>query len=94
VIVTPGAGRGLVRCRRFFERKNALASRRAATAISQRFSLLETNPEIGRPLPDEPGLRELIIGFGDLGYVALYRFDPTADAVYILAFRHQREAGY
>src|SRR5271168_3589619 len=40
------------------------------------------------------GLRELVIGFGDSGYVALYRHDSTADVVYVLAFRHQKEAGY
>ena len=67
---------------------------RAAAAIEQRFLLLEDNPEIGRPFPGEPGLRELIIGFGDSGYVALYRFEPSDDAVYVLAFRHQKEAGY
>jgi mRNA-degrading endonuclease RelE of RelBE toxin-antitoxin system len=39
-------------------------------------------------------LRELPISYGDAGYVALYRFDPDTDAVYVLAFRHQREAGY
>jgi hypothetical protein len=41
-----------------------------------------------------PELRELVIAFGDSGYVALYRHEPTADAVYVLAFRHQKEAGY
>jgi hypothetical protein len=35
-----------------------------------------------------------MIGFGDSGCVALYRYDPTLDAVYVLAFRHQKEAGY
>jgi plasmid stabilization system protein ParE len=35
--------------------------------------------------------REWIIGFGDTGYVALYRYD--GDTVIILAVRHQREAG-
>lgn len=49
---------------------------------------------MGRPFPELPELRELVISFGDSGYVALYRFDPTADAVYVLAFRHQKEAGY
>jgi hypothetical protein len=39
-------------------------------------------------------LRELIIAFGDSGYVALYRHDRERDMVYVLAFRHQREAGY
>ncbi len=36
--------------------------------------------------------RELVIGFGDSGYVVLYRYDD-AIAV-ILAVRHQKEAGY
>jgi plasmid stabilization system protein ParE len=49
---------------------------------------------MGRPLDDMPELRELIIGFGESGYVALYRHEPDDDAVYVLAFRHQREAGY
>jgi ParE toxin of type II toxin-antitoxin system, parDE len=39
-------------------------------------------------------LRELVIAFGDSGYVALYRYDRDDDAVYVLAFRHQREAGF
>ena len=39
-------------------------------------------------------LRELVIAFGDSGYVALYRHEPADDAVYVLAFRHQKEAGY
>ncbi len=49
---------------------------------------------MGRPLPEHPELRELIIGFGESGYGALYRYEPDADAVYVLAFRHQKEAGY
>ena len=49
---------------------------------------------MGRPSPDLPELRELTIAFGDSGYIALYRHEPTTDAVYVLAFRHQKEAGY
>ena len=51
-------------------------------------------PEIGRPHPQAPGLRELLIAFGDSGYVALYRHESAEDAVFVLAFRHQKEAGY
>nr|WP_269147108.1 hypothetical protein [Sphingomonas melonis] len=36
----------------------------------------------------------MVIGFGSSGYVALYRHDLADDAVYVLALRHQREAGY
>ena len=67
---------------------------RAGQAIEHQFALLEKKPEIGRPLDDLPELRELIIPFGDSGYVALYRHVVKTDSVYVLAFRHQKEAGY
>ncbi|MDP9838109.1 plasmid stabilization system protein ParE [Neorhizobium huautlense] len=56
--------------------------------------MLEQSPEIGRPASGTESLRELLIPFGHSGYVALYRFHPAEDIIYILAFRHQREAGY
>ena len=56
--------------------------------------ILETEPEIDRPVDDLPELRELMIPFGDSGYVALYRHEVIADTVPVLAFRHQKEAGY
>ena len=93
VVVTEGAAQGLERCRRFLAVKALDAARRAGQAIERQFLLLETVPDLGRPLPDLPELRELIIAFGDSGYVALYRHEPAADAVYVLAFRHQKEAG-
>ncbi len=67
---------------------------RAGQAIKHQLELLETVPEIGRPFDDLPELRELIIPFGDSGYVALYQFDVKNESVYVLAFRHQKEAGY
>jgi plasmid stabilization system protein ParE len=93
LILAAGAVRGLDRCRRFLHDKSPSAARRAAAAIARHLSLLESSPEIGRPSGDPP-LRELVIPFGDSGYVALYRHEPSDDAVYLLAFRHQREAGY
>ena len=50
------------------------------------------HPLIGRLL--ESDLRELLISRGKTGYVALYSFEETHDAVFILAIRHQREAGF
>lgn len=70
------------------------AAKRAGQAIERQLLLLETAPDIGRPLPEMPELRELVISFGDSGYVALYRYERADDAVYVLAFRHQKEAGY
>ncbi|WAK00378.1 type II toxin-antitoxin system RelE/ParE family toxin [Methylobacter sp. YRD-M1] len=94
MIVTARAAQSLEHCRRFLTEKNPQALMRAGQAIASRFSLLETEPGIGRPLDELPELRELIIPFGDSGYVALYHVDASADAVYVLAFRHQKEAGY
>ena len=94
VIVTEGAGQGLEHCRQFLATKNPLAVKRAGQIIERQFALLETTPDLGRPLPELPALRELIINFGDSGYVALYRHEPADDAIYVLAFRHQKEAGY
>ena len=94
VIVTEGAGLGLERCRQFLAVRVPQAAKRTAQAIERQFLLMETTPDMGRPCLDLPELRELVIGFGDSGYIALYRYEPAADAVYVLAFRHQKEAGY
>lgn len=94
VIVTEGAAQGLEHGRQFLATKNPLAVKRAGQIIERQFALLETTPDIGRPLPELPELRELIINFGDSGYVVLYRHEPADDTVYVLAFRHQKEAGY
>ncbi len=94
VIITEGAVQGLENCRLFLSEKNPQVAIRAGHAIEHQFALLETEPEIGRPFDDLPELRELIIPFGDSGYVALYRHEIEANAVYVLAFRHQKEAGY
>jgi len=94
VIITEGAAKGLERCRRFLAEKNPHASKRAAQAISQAFELLASSPCMGRPLVDLPDLRELIIPFGESGYTALYRYDLGTEVIVVLAFRHQKEAGY
>ena len=94
VIITEGAVEGLERCQKFLAAKTLEAARRAGQAIERQFLLLETAPDVGRPFPEMPELRELVIAFGDSGYVILYRHEPADDAVYVLAFRHQKEAGY
>ncbi len=94
VIITQGAADGLEHCRLFLVDKNPLAARKAGQVIESQLLLLETTPDIGRPLEEHPDFRELVIAFGESGYVALYRHELEADSVYILAFRHQKEAGY
>jgi plasmid stabilization system protein ParE len=60
--------------------------------VDDALMMLSHHPEIGRRV--ENGLRELMISRGRTGYVALYVFDEFADEVWVLAVRHQREAGY
>lgn len=60
--------------------------------LVQAIDILAHSPLIGRPAGS--GLRELIIGRGARGFVALYRFVPAIDTVFVLAVRHQREAGF
>ena len=60
--------------------------------IVDAIDILSHSPLIGRPFPG--GARELVIGLGSRGYVALYRYVPAIDPVCVLAVRAQREAGY
>jgi toxin ParE1/3/4 len=60
--------------------------------IVQAIQVLTHSPLIGRPV--KGGKRELVIGRGSFGYVALYRFVASVDTVFMLAIRSQRETGY
>lgn len=56
--------------------------------------ILDTHPEIGRPLSRGSTLRELVISHGKTGYIALYEYSPIEKMVRVVAIRHQREAGH
>ena len=60
--------------------------------IVQAIDVLQSNPLIGRPARND--LRELVIGQRTRGNVALYRYVPELDTVFVLAIRAQKEAGY
>ena len=60
--------------------------------IVQALQILSGSPLIGRPV--KGGKRELEIGKGLPGYVALYRYIADIDAVFVLAVRARRESGY
>lgn len=68
------------------------AAMQTAEMIEEAVNILRRHPLIGRPA--EAGLRELLISRGKTGYVALYRYEPEANAVLVLAIRHQRELGH
>lgn len=54
--------------------------------------VLQHSPWIGRTSRD--GKRELVIGRGARGYIALYRYIEAIDTVVVLSVRAQREDGY
>ena len=60
--------------------------------ILEAIQILSRSPLIGRPVAG--GKRELIIGKGNRGYVALYRYLAGIETVFILALRAQRESGF
>ena len=76
----------------FLRQKDRQAALRAVSTIRESLLLLQQMPQIGRPVED--GLRELIIDFGNSGYVALYDFDRLSDEVVIYAIKHQFEDDY
>ena len=94
LIIAEGAAAGIERCRRFLSASNPSAARNAKAVIRAALVRLQASPAIGRPYAPNPELRELVIPFGDGGYIALYRHEAGQDAVVVVAFRHQREAGY
>ena len=93
VIVSTLAQRDLQRLQNFLKNKNRLAARKAGEVIVRAIQQLKTQPEMGRPVPFlSLKYQELVIGFGDSGYVSLYRFD--GETAVVLAVRHQREDDY
>ncbi len=66
----------------------------ALEAIHVALALLESSPFACRRAPGgDRFLRELLIGFGATGYVALFKV-VDATRVSVIALRHQREDDY
>lgn len=88
--ITPRAADDLQRMFEFLAERDLRAARRAR-GFGQGFEFLQTFPFACRkPAPEHPFLREMVISFGQAGYVALFEIDDAA-TVTILAVRHQRE---
>jgi plasmid stabilization system protein ParE len=70
------------------------AATRALETIDKAWELLEDFPFSCRKVDSSnPFLRELVISFGNSGYVALFEIED-GNTVTILAVRHQREDDY
>ena len=80
---------------RFFDhqaRHGIEDTRERVGEIIQAIQVLAHSPLIGRKA--KGGKRELVIGRASRGFVALYRYVPGVDTVFVLAVRSQGEAGY
>jgi plasmid stabilization system protein ParE len=89
------SARALADLERAFESLRAetpAATVAAADAIRSGVESLAVHPLLGHRLHED--IRELVISYGQTGYVALYRFIVPKDEVRILALRHQREIGF
>jgi plasmid stabilization system protein ParE len=95
VQLTLEAVEDLKRLQTFLIDHDLAAAERALDAIESAFALLEHSPFSCRKAwpGDRPLLRELIIPFGNAGYVALFEIDDPRH-LSILAVRHQREEDY
>ena len=76
----------------FLASENPDAAVTAASAIRSAVENLAVHPLLGRRVHGD--IRELVISFGQTGYIALYRFVVPQDEVRVLAIRHQREIGF
>ena len=94
VRITQGAGDDLDRLIHYLAIRDVDSAVRASEAILSAFGLLEDFPFSCRKFdPDNPLLRELVIDFGQAGYIALFEIE-TGGYVSILAIRHQLEDDY
>ena len=93
---TEEAEADLLRLFDYLLERDIAAAARAELAITKAVELLEIFPFSCRKAgggAHDPFLRELIIPFGNSGYVALFEIE-AGGYVTILAVRHQREDDY
>ncbi len=92
VRLAPGVIADFDRIVEHLQRHESEAAEARTGEIISALDVLADNPLIGRPAGDDK--RELVIGRGSRGYLALYRYLPLIDTALVLAIRAQREGGY
>jgi plasmid stabilization system protein ParE len=91
---TPEAEDDLLRLYDFLLENDVATAEHALEAIKGAVELLRFSPfSCRKALNDNPFLRELIIPFASVGYVALFEIE-SGKTIDILAIRHQREEDY
>ena len=82
----------LERAFEFLRAENPEAAGAASAAIRSAVENLAAHPLVGRRVHGD--IRELVISYGQTGYIALYRYVVPRDEIRVLAIRHQREIGF
>jgi plasmid stabilization system protein ParE len=77
--------------RRFYANYDVTIAERALNAIKSALAKLILNPEIGRPFESSFLRRELVIPFGNNGFIALYEIEKATGPIIVVALRHQKE---
>lgn len=90
VVWLPEALADVHRLYKFLYDKHPDAAARAARAILDGSNLLAHAPELGRPMDDDTGRRELFVAFGSGAYVIRYMHDLINTPVIIRVW-HSRE---
>lgn len=94
VRISKAAQDDLERLLDFLAPVNYPAALRARAAIERGYGFLAETPFACRKVEGgNPFLRELVIPFGDAGYVALFEIE-NEHTITVLAVRHQREDDY
>lgn len=94
VRLAPRAADDLQRLFDFLAGQDLLAAEHAREAIGKAFAFLQTFPFACRKAaPGQPLLREMLIEFGQAGFVALYEIENPGMGT-VLAVRHQRESDF
>lgn len=92
LIYAPRALADLDRLTEFLVAADPASATETVDLIIEAVQVLGNHPLIGRLV--EHDLRELVVSRGHSGYLAIYTYEEEKDVVFVLAIRHQREAGY
>jgi plasmid stabilization system protein ParE len=92
--LAPRAADDLQRLFEFLAERDLNAAERMRPAIAKAFEFLQIFPFACRKAaPEHPFLREMVIEFGQGGYVALFEIEDN-HTITVLAVRHQREGDF
>ena len=90
LVLSRAAAADIERLRAFLHDKNPAAAERAVDTLINAVDTLTTLPNRGRP-SGIPGVRELIVPFGQVPYIVRYAHVVSEDTVVVLRIWHGRE---